>query len=78
MAKNKKEVSFEDGLKKLESLVETLEEGDIPLADLVEKFEEGTKLLKNCENQLKEAELKIEKLSASGDRTELFDPESES
>ena len=57
--------SFEDALAKLESIVESMEEGDVPLAELLSKFEEGNKMLKTCESRLKDAELKIEQLKKS-------------
>ena len=62
MGARKKSVSFEEALEKLESLVSSMESGDIPLATLVEKFEEGSNLVKLCEERLKQAELKISKL----------------
>lgn len=52
---------------RLESLIEAMESGDTPLAELVEKFEEGTKLLKVCRDQLNRAELKIEQLDVASD-----------
>jgi exodeoxyribonuclease VII small subunit len=55
-------LSFETALSKLEGIVESMETGEVPLADLLAKFEEGNKLLKHCEGRLKEAELKIEQL----------------
>jgi len=55
-------LSFEAALSKLETIVESMETGEVPLADLLAKFEEGNKLLKHCEGRLKEAELKIEQL----------------
>ena len=55
-------LSFETALSKLESIVESMETGEVPLAELLAKFEEGNKLLKHCEGRLKEAELKIEQL----------------
>ena len=54
--------TFEQALEQLENIVETMESGSTPLADLLVKFEEGTKLLKHCEARLKEAEVKIELL----------------
>ncbi len=59
--------SFEDALAQLESIVEAMETGDVPLADLLTKFEEGNKLLKVCEARLKEAEMKIELLKKQKD-----------
>jgi exodeoxyribonuclease VII small subunit len=79
MSSKKKEPTFEEALEKLESLVASMESGDIPLAALVEKFEEGTKLVKTCEQRLKQAELKIEKLREENDSVALegFSPEEE-
>lgn len=54
--------SFESALTQLETIVEAMESGDVPLAELLAKFEEGNKLLKVCESRLKDAELKIELL----------------
>lgn len=55
-------LSFEDALTQLETIVETMESGEVPLAELLAKFEEGSNLLKICETRLKDAELKIEQL----------------
>ena len=66
-------LSFEDALVKLETIVESMESGDVPLADLLAKFEEGTRLLKVCESRLKDAELKIELLKKQKDGTVTFE-----
>lgn len=63
--------SFEAGLAKLEAIVESMESGEIPLAELLAKYEEGNKLLKACEARLKEAELKIELLKKQKDGVEF-------
>jgi exodeoxyribonuclease VII small subunit len=70
-------LTFEAALAKLESIVESMESGDVPLADLLAKFEEGSKLLKVCEARLKEAELKIEQLRKTKEGAEFgkFDTE---
>lgn len=60
-------LTFEAALAKLEGIVDAMEAGDVPLAELLAKFEEGNKLLKVCENRLKDAELKIEQLKKSKD-----------
>ena len=60
-------LSFETALNQLESIVESMESGDVPLAELLAKFEEGNKLLKICEARLKDAELKIELLKKQKD-----------
>ncbi|MEO7598601.1 MAG: exodeoxyribonuclease VII small subunit [Opitutus sp.] len=59
--------AFESALTQLETIVESMESGDVPLAELLAKFEEGNKLLKICEARLKEAELKIELLKKQKD-----------
>lgn len=66
-------LSFEAALTKLETIVDSMEQGDVPLADLLGKYEDGTKLLKICEARLKEAELKIEKLRKQKDGTATFE-----
>ncbi len=66
-------LSFENALGKLESIVETMESGDVPLAELLAKFEEGSKLLKVCEARLKDAELKIEQLKKQKDGKAAFE-----
>ena len=58
-------LSFEAALGKLETIVESMESGEVPLAELLAKFEDGSKLLKVCEARLKDAELKIEQLKKS-------------
>jgi exodeoxyribonuclease VII small subunit len=55
-------LSFEQALEQLEAIVDSMESGETPLAELLVKFEEGTKLLKLCEARLKDAEMKIELL----------------
>ena len=53
---------FEDALKKLESIVESMEGDDLPLETLLARFEEGTRLAQICQAKLTEAEAKIQQL----------------
>jgi len=62
----KTKTDFESALAMLEAIVEAMEGGEIPLAELIAKFEEGNKLLKICQQRLKDAELKIEQLKQTG------------
>ena len=55
-----KEIKFEAALGKLEEIVRTLEEGDLPLDDSLRMFEEGVKLSKLCGQKLDAAERRIE------------------
>jgi exodeoxyribonuclease VII small subunit len=70
-------LSFEDAMDRLEAIVEAMESGEVPLAELLARFEEGGKLLSLCEQRLKAAELKIEQLKRRKDGslfTESFVP----
>lgn len=67
------QLSFESALEKLEAIVESMESGEVPLAELLAKFEEGTRLLKVCEGRLKDAELKIEQLKKQKDGSIAFE-----
>ena len=58
----KKEKSFESALGDIQSLIEDLENGNIPLKKSVAKFNEGVELLKYCKKELKDAELSIQKI----------------
>lgn len=60
--KAKDSLPFEEALKKLESIVESMESGELPLETLLARFEDGTRLVKQCQEKLEEAELKIQKL----------------
>lgn len=51
--------TFEEALRKLDELVDSLENDDLNLEDAVKKFEEGIRLSKFCEEKLDEAEEKI-------------------
>ena len=57
---------FEDALEKLESLVERLEDGELPLEEALAVFEEGVFLTRSCAEQLDRAERRIEELVEQG------------
>lgn len=61
-APTKTGIPFEEALQKLETLVEAMESGDLPLESLLARYEEGVKLTKICQDKLAEAELKIQQL----------------
>lgn len=60
-------LTFEKALAQLETIVESMESGDVPLQELLAKFEEGNRLLRLCESRLKDAEIKIEQLKKQKD-----------
>lgn len=51
--------NFEESMKKLETIVTELENGNLNLNESVKKFEEGMKIAKQCNNILEDAEKKI-------------------
>ncbi len=61
------ELSFEEALTQLETLVRELESGRIKLDDAVTAYEKAVALKKFCENKLKAAQLKIEKIELTPD-----------
>lgn len=56
---NKKEISFEDAMKRLEEIANELEKDDLTLDESIAKFEEGMELSKKCKEMLDSAEKKI-------------------
>jgi exodeoxyribonuclease VII small subunit len=59
---------FEEALKRLEQIVDSMENDDLPLETLLSKYELGTQLAGSCQARLAEAEVKIQQLErkASG------------
>lgn len=75
MDKEKKDVSFEKNLEQLETIVKNLESGDILLDDAIEKFNEAVKIAKICDDKLKNAEEKVNKILNKNDELEEFNIE---
>lgn len=53
---------FEEALKRLEQIVDSMENDDLPLETLLSKYELGTQLAASCQARLTEAEVKIQQL----------------
>ena len=69
-------LSFEQALGELETIVRKLEGGQTDLESAIKDYERGNELRKVCDEKLKEAKLKVEKIvgAENGEvRTELFD-----
>ncbi len=69
----RKNVNLEKALSDLESLVEELESGELPLEKAMQKFEQGMKLTQSCQAALKDAEQKVEILLNSGSDDEALE-----
>ncbi|MDC1124053.1 exodeoxyribonuclease VII small subunit [Gammaproteobacteria bacterium] len=70
MTKDNENINFELALSQLEKIVLKLEDDSINLEDSVKSFEQGIELVKKCQKQLKDAELKVSKLLDDGTATE--------
>jgi exodeoxyribonuclease VII small subunit len=57
------ELDFESSLAELESIVEALENDNLTLAEMITRYERGSHLLGSCDQFLKSAKLRLEKLA---------------
>lgn len=69
-------LDFESALGELESLVERLERGDLPLEEALKTFERGVELTRHCQGALKSAQQKVEILLKRGSQAGLGQTES--
>ena len=69
-----KALSFEESLAELEDIVRDLEDGSGELESAIKAFERGTHLKRHCEQKLKEAEARIEKIVPGSGRKPSAEP----
>ena len=69
--------TFESAMAELEELVEKMEDGELTLDESLRAFERGVVLTRLCQNELKNAELKVQQLNNDGglEELEIADPE---
>jgi exodeoxyribonuclease VII small subunit len=60
-------MSFEDALRELETIVDQLEKGSVSLEASIELYARGEALKKRCDDLLKTAESRIEKINLGAD-----------
>ena len=60
MSQESKDIPFETALKKLEEIVQHLENGDLSLEAALKHYEEGVRMADICSKRLNEAEKKVE------------------
>lgn len=70
-----KKQTFEQQLNALESIVENLEKGELPLEDSLAQFEKGVKLTRDCQKLLDKAQQKVAILSQDGENLSEFSEE---
>ncbi len=74
MSDKKSRVSeFEKSLAELEALVERMESGELSLEESMKQFERGIQLTRACQQQLKQAELKVQQLVQKSGNAKLED-----
>lgn len=57
------QMPFERAIAELESIVKRLEEGQVPLEESVAIYERGEALKRRCEDLLRQAEARVEKIT---------------
>jgi exodeoxyribonuclease VII small subunit len=70
-------LSFEEALAELEKIVRNLEEGKTKLDESVAAYEKGALLRQHCEAKLRDAQLKVEKISVRADGSLALEPGAE-
>lgn len=63
MAKKESKLTFEESLDELDSIVQTMEEEQLPLEELISNYERGAQLHQDCESFLKSAKQRLEKIA---------------
>lgn len=53
-------LTFEQAMEKLENIVSTMEQGGVPLDEMISKFEEGAKIAAYCQGKLASLKKKME------------------
>lgn len=70
---NKKNATFEESMARLEQIVRSLEQGNVPLEESLKLFREGTELVRSCGKLLDDAKLQIEKVMTAADGSPVME-----
>lgn len=68
------QMSFEAALRELEAIVSKLEQGDVDLEDSIALYERGQALKTHCEQKLKSAESRLERIVQGPKGAEAVEP----
>lgn len=76
-SKKPRTLDFEQALGELETVVERLEHGELPLEEALKQFERGVELARSCQASLEQAEQKVAILlkKSSDAEPEPFEPD---
>jgi exodeoxyribonuclease VII small subunit len=75
------DMSFEDAMRELEKLVDSLDKGNVSLDEAIAAYDRGSQLKDHCQKKLNEAKMKVETIQASDslgstpDKLTAFDQE---
>ena len=58
-------LTFEEAIKELERLVDSLDKGDVSLDEAIAAYDRGSQLKDYCQNKLHEAKMKVETIQLS-------------
>ena len=70
---SEKKIDFEQTLNQLQSAVQDLEKGQLPLEQALDKFKEAMELAKQCQQALEKAERKISQITEEGQLIEGYE-----
>jgi exodeoxyribonuclease VII small subunit len=60
-------MSFEEAMKELDEIVKALEGGEASLDEAIERYSRGAQLKRHCEEKLRQAKAKVEKITVGAD-----------
>ena len=73
-------MTFEEAIRELERLVDSLDKGDVSLDEAIIAYDRGSQLKDYCQNKLHEAKMKVETIQSTDnidtipDKSSLFKP----
>lgn len=70
---NRKNLTFEESMQRLEQIVRSMERGEVPLEESLKLFQEGTQLVANCEKLLENARLQVKKVLTAADGSPILE-----
>lgn len=68
-------LTYEEALKRLEDIVQKLENNEIPLEESIALFQEGVTLSKYCDDKLKNIQAKVAQIYENGELKDFQDKE---
>ena len=60
-------MTFEEAMKELENIVDSLDKGDVSLDEAIVAYDRGSQLKDHCQKKLNEAKMKVENIQSSGE-----------